>query len=433
MIRWLRGFRTGLDIAWTLSRAGAQSVGAHWGLAVVSLAFAFGVWVLVQDIENPRVEGVVPVPEEQGISVIPVNLPDGYIIREAPTVRVRVEAREEDLPNLRASDFEARIDLLDVPLDEPTLVEVRVTSNRDGVSVLSVEPREVEVTVVQATEKVVEVEYVLVGGLPDGYRIVRAEVEPAFVDVSGLEDLVDRVATVQLEVNLSGVREETFVAEGALVARSASGNTVLARLSQERGRVTFTIEQVFETRTLPLSPNLTGNPAPGYRVVSATVDPPVVTVTGTRADLESLGDRIVVREVSIEGARGEVVQTAEVALPENVLTDRTSVTVTVIVEPQECGGNDAPQPPCVQVSMVLGVQFTDIPAGMAVSTGPYFATVLLSVSLDALAGLAAGDFQAVISLAGASPGTSQFVADVSGPEEIRIDTVLPTSVTLAGN
>ncbi len=434
MTRAWESLRNGLSLAWLLAKAGAGSVGSHWALAIVSLLVAAGVWVIVQDIENPRIEGIVPPPEEAAIAVVGVNIPDGYLMREAPTVRVRVEAREETLAQLRASDFEATVDLLDVTPDQPTFVQVTVTSRRDDVDVVTVEPREVQVTLVEAAEKTIQVTINRTGSLPEGYEEISVDSDPAFVVVSGLQDLVDRVATVELDVNLSNVRTTpTYVVEGNLVARSASGNTVLARLSQSRAQATFRIEQVFQTRTLPLRATVSGDPALGFRVVSAAVEPQLVTVTGTPAVLDSLGDFVRVSEVSVAGARSDVVQSAEIIVPANVVADRTTVTVRVTLAAQTCTGADPPPPPCGTLTFFVAPQFTEVPPGLAVLGGSYSVEVRVSANLDRLATLSGGDFQALVSLAGGTAGAANYDAIVTAPPGVRVDGVTAIRVTLVGN
>jgi hypothetical protein len=44
-----------------VAKATIRSVADHWMLAIFSLIAAGGIWFVIQDIENPRVEALVPI------------------------------------------------------------------------------------------------------------------------------------------------------------------------------------------------------------------------------------------------------------------------------------------------------------------------------------------------------------------------------------
>ena len=58
---------------------------------------------------------------------------------------VEVEGREDDLAALSVEDFVATVDVQDIAAGRPTEVPVKVTSRRDGVRVLAVDPRDYRV------------------------------------------------------------------------------------------------------------------------------------------------------------------------------------------------------------------------------------------------------------------------------------------------
>jgi YbbR domain-containing protein len=429
--RWIESLRAAGEVSRLLGGRALSSVRSNWGLAIASVGAAFAIWMLIQDVENPRAEATVPLGDGPLITVVPVNVANDHLVVQSPTVRVRVEAREDDLPTLRASDFRATVDMLGAPVGEPTTRKVRVESRRDGVRVLAVEPSEVEVTLVAAVHREVQVRYRLTGDLPEGYRIEGTPVlEPAFVEVIGLQALVDAVATVDLDINLSGVRADHTV-EGELVARTASGNPVDVRVSQPRGRATFTILPIFVTRQVGLVPQVTGSPAAGYRVTSVVTDPLVVNISGTAATIQTITQGVPLEPVDVTGARATVTQTRRLQLPANVTADRTSVGVRVTVEPIECAGSGPPAAPCGSVAITVGPTFESVPPGLVVSGGPYSAIVYVSGPLERLATLRPSDIRATVSLSGATAGTASYAVAATVPSGLRVDSVERINVTLA--
>lgn len=430
MKRVLRSALSVPRVAWLLLRASGGSLYANRTLAVVSLVAAFGIWFVVEDVENPRKEGTVPA-GQQAIPIEVLNRAEGYIVDDLPQVKLRVEAREADLPNLRPGDFRATVDVKGLTASDAEWRPVKVESRRDGVKVLGVEPATVEVRMIQAATKEVRVEVRQTGDLPAGYRLSGEPViEPAFVTISGRPELVDGVETVQLDVNLSGVRSETFEHEGGLVARAAGGIEQTVDLSQARAKATFKIAQVFTQRTLPVLPVLTGSPQTGYRVASVTWDPPMVTVTGPKAVIDSLPSYVTTEALAIAGARTDVTSTRTVEHPQNVSLDRQSVVVKVKIEPFECTGQGAA--PCPAAVVIVAPIFEGSPPGLVVLPGSTYAIqVRVAGPFTQIAALKASDVKASVSLAGGVAGTGAYPVTVTVPPGLKVEGADTTvSVTL---
>lgn len=428
---WRATGRVGV-IGWNLARAMTGNVTGHWALALFSLVAAFGVWFAIQDIENPRVEGLVPLGDtEQGVRVEALNVPDGFIVVDPQPVHVRVQARQADLSQLRAGDFKATVDVEHIQPGAPASVVVKVETRKPGVTVLGVDPATVPVTLVQAVTKEFPVQINLTGRLPEGYvETDEPSVDPAFVEVTGRAELVDTVASVDVDVSLSGARDATTVIPGDLVARTASGNPVAVAISQPAAKVTLKIDQTFSQRSMPLTPSIIGSPAPGYRVTNIAVDPPVVVVTGVKAVIDSL-QLITVEQVDVTAATQNIIQTRQVQRPPNVAADRQTVLVRVEIRPIDCTGGATPaSAPCGSATFYVAPTFGTPPAGLAVDGTPYFVQVHVSGPIAQLSALKPTDFKAVVSLSSGAAGTLAYPATVTAPAGVKVDSVDPLSVTL---
>jgi hypothetical protein len=271
------------------------------------------------------------------------------------------------------------------------------------------------------------------GELPVGYQLdpgAPPSAEPAIVKVRGRADLVESVATVEQEVSLTGVREANYVAEGPLVARSASGNQLDVLIEPPRARATVKIEQTLSQRTVPILPVVTGTPAPGYRVVAISVDPPSLTVVGPKNVLDGI-QSIGVERVDVTGARADVTQTKQVERLPNITVDRQTVVVKVEIKPIECGTGVGS--PCGASTLYTATVIEGVPNGLRVE-GVYTAVVRVAGPLPALGLLRPSDIRVVVSLANgrAGPNTVQPVATLtpSAPSGIVIEGVEPMTVTL---
>lgn len=421
------GFLEAVRTGFLLARAGATSLVQHWALASFSLAAAFAVWLVIQDVENPRVRGVVPEPPAAGIVVRAVNVPSGFIVLESPVVRVEVEARQEVLPALRARDFEATVDVQGLEPGGTVSLPVRVEAKRAGIDIVRVIPDRVDITLVQAASKELPVEINLTGGLPTGYALAESPtIDPPFVTVTGHPDLVANVAKVQLDVNLSGVREPTYVVEGELVPRSDTGAVQQVLLSSTRARATFKIEQRFSQRTLAVVPVLTGAPAPGFLVTNVTVEPPTVLASGPVDVIHGL-TQLATETIDLTNASSTIARSVRVAAPGNVSLGRETVTVQVQVAPIRCGGQSGA---CAAATFLVAPTLTDVPEGTMVTPGQLSVAVRVMGPLNRFDDVTPANFDAVISLAGLSPGTHTLQPRVTVPPDFELVSVGSVTITL---
>lgn len=428
----LKPITWGLEVIGLLMVA-ASNVVTHWTLAGFSVVAAFGVWFVIQDVENPRVEGRVPA-SDPAIPIQTRNLGDDYLVSDLPLVHVVVEARKEDLPSLRAGDFDALVDVKGLALGVTESRAVTVTSKRKSVRLISIDPAFVQVTLEQATTREVQVQVRRTGQLPIGYKETELPViEPSFVKVRGRANEVDLVRTVDLDVNLSGVREPNYVFEGDLVARTESGNTVTVNITPEtRARATFKLEQTFSQRALAITPQIVGVPAAGFRVANVTVDPPTALVTGPSTVVDKLL-ALGLEQLSVTGARTDIIQSRAIDKPPNTLVDRQTVVVRVEIRPIECGGTQTGVACGSATVVVAPTSFEGGPPGLLPDAGSYLVQVRVSGPVALVAALKPQDIKAVVSLAGAVAGVGTYPVTATVDPKltgVKVDGADPLTVTL---
>ncbi|MCC6387178.1 MAG: hypothetical protein IT302_07320 [Dehalococcoidia bacterium] len=402
-------------------RGAILSVTDHWALALFSILAAFGVWVAVQDIDNPRITGEAPLNDR--IPVEALNVPDGKLVEELDRITVTVEARKDDLARLKPGDFSAHVDVSTMGDQVEAELPVRVTSRRDDVRIVGSPPL-VKVTLADALSKDIAVTIRTTGGLPDGFVLSDtqdASVDPQIVRVTGRADRVESVAAVTLDVPLSGVRDATYTFENDLVPRNAAGNRQDVTLSQSRGRATLHVEQVFSQRSLGLTPATTGSPAPGYMIASITVDPPVVLVSGLRAIVDGLRQPLNLEKIDVTNAQKDVQQIRKIELPPNVATDRQTVMVKVEIKP--VAGT-------VRMYLSPALEAGTLPAALAVEPQLLLVEAVVSGPLDRLVAAKPADFRATFSGANGSLGKNAFAVRVTAPAGFTVESVEPVTVTL---
>ena len=418
----------------SVARGSLLNLYRHWVLALFSLVAAFGTWFVIQDVENPRVTASYPLEgAPPSILVRAVNT-DHLVPNSESRVSVEVEGREGDLVNLSDDDFEATIDVKGIPANTPTEVQVRVVSRRDGVKVLAVSPATISVTMEPLVEAEFEVRLSPSGQLATGFEVTDQKIEPLTVKVSGLQDRIDNVVSVELDVNLSALREGSNVFEGELRARSLTGGEVaVTNLSPERGKVTYTVRQAFVQRSIPVAVTTTGQVAPGYHVTSVIIEPPVISVSGPADKMASLNE-LRTEPIPLTNATSEIRLTRNIDVQqENLSLERRQVSVRIEVKPIECPGGAAASP-CGAVLLQLAPVPTDQPSGLVI-TSVVRVSVQLTGPLPELDKLTPKSITATVSLAGGLAGPGLYPVTVSVPPNlqglgIRAEQPAPIPVTL---
>jgi YbbR domain-containing protein len=402
----------------TLARTSIASLYEHWALSGFSLVAAFAIWFVIEDVENPRVQGDFPPASEPASIPVEAQNTGDYIAKEITAVRVRVEARKGQIQTLIGDDFVATVDASAVTPGESVELPVHVRSKRDGVRVVSVDPPKVQVTVLAAEEREFPVTLRRTSALTPGYREAdEPAIDPPVVKVRGLPELVESVNSVDVDVNLSGVRDDQTI-PGDLVAHTASGNEVTVTLSQTRAKVSFKIEQVFVQRSVAVLAQVTGTPALGFRVTSITVNPATVPLAGPESIMKDI-QSLTTDAVDVTGAKSDVVINRNIQAPQNTTIDQRTASVMVEIKP-------------IEGSTLFKVDpvFTNRPPGLVTDLGEYSVEVKVNGPLAALALLKPADIRVTVSLAGALAGTATYPVTVTVPAGLRFDTVAPLTVTL---
>jgi YbbR domain-containing protein len=422
--------RQTLAVGWLLVQASLRNLRGHWALGIFSLLAAFTIWVVIQDVENPRVEGIAPPDTEQAIQVQFVNSSPDVTVTDIPTVRVRVEAREDRLGDLRAGDFVATIDLQGLePGETELLLPISVRTNDGDVRVLEVEPAEVLVLLEPVAEEDLPVTIRRTQPLPDGFEEADPpSIDPQFVTVSGPKTLVDNVDRVEVDVNLSGQLADYEVTR-ELIARNSNGQRQTVTLSATQATVSFSIEQIVKSREFAVNAPVVGLLAPGYRVAHIALDPKFIQVSASEDVLDSITE-LRLEDLNLEGATDDITQVVRIRPISNAILRPDEVTVFVDIEPIGCDPDDTAETACAGSLFVVAPNFVDLPAGLGVADGIYQVRVMVTGPPLALSTLSLSDVTAQISLAGGVAGTQTYTPTVTAPAGTIARPISQISITL---
>jgi YbbR domain-containing protein len=294
----------------------------NWPLKLAAIGLAtllYGGLVLSQS--TATLTGVVPVDVRN-------QPPDTFLLE---TIRPVTEIRYFSPSGARPieSDFEAWVDLEDVAAATgPTSVPVQLRSVDPRVRVVGFEPEVVTVELDRVDSRTVPVEVEL-GEVPSNIEVGTVSYEPREVEVVGPASVISRVvaARANVIVQSSGIDVDQDV---ELVPVDNVGDAVAqVNLEPPTARVTIPVFSDRQTRTLPVSPQVTGSPAAGFEISSVTVEPAIITVEGDIDELEVLA-AIDTEPISVVGFSSSETVDAGLALPTGVVAlDAEQVRVTV--------------------------------------------------------------------------------------------------------
>jgi YbbR domain-containing protein len=411
-----RFFQDTFHFLGSIARPTVRSLRDNKGLAALSIVLAFGLWIFVTQAESPSRTRVVA----EDIAVEPVHVADTVaVVQPLPAVRARVTVADNVFDSLSAADFQATVDLDGYTVgDYDVTVQVQATSSRGGLRVEAVLPEKIHVTLATLKSKAVPVVLDVQGDPVSGYTMGSPVLADSTVIVSGPQAQVDQVTQATATLNVSGFTDNVDQSV-RLVPRNDKGELIEGlTLTPALTGITIDIRQQKFSRSMVVSPQITGVPADGYNVVSVNVTPPDVTVSGTQAFVSGTTS-IATKPIDISGATADVVKTVSLNLASGVEVTGGAPTVTITVKVAPATG---------VFTFSVPVTAINLGSGVSISGALPSVTVTLFGPLPALEGLSPNDIPAVIDLSGDGAGTRKKQVSVTPPSGATVRSVTPAEI-----
>ncbi len=357
---------------------------------------------------------------------IPIQLlnqpPNSFVLGNLDDVTsVRYLAIGADRPQITSSSFTVSVDLsgvVAVPGAPSVSFPVDVRSVDPAIQVIDFFPSRVPIRLDPVVTREVPVTVDL-GTVPPGLDVRKPVVSQDPVTVSGPDSAVRSVAAALARVRLdpSGIDVNETV---GLLPVDARGEVVGgADVQPSAVRVTIQIGSQLSTKTLPVSPVVTGTPSSSVEIASVEVQPVLVTVEGEADALAGLVS-IDTRPVAIAGATADVETAVGLDLPDGVAAlgvDQVRVTITI-------------RPRTGTRTFEAGVEVVN--GGPDLAYRPAIDRVLLTVG-GTLAALDAVDptrIAARLDVTGLGPGTVLVPVTARLPAGVTLVSASPVAVTV---
>ena len=283
-------------------------------LKILSLVLAVIFWFFVLSLEN----NFYKVPFEIPVQVFNISS-ELALSSPLPNVSITVSSQDSGaLRKLSVEDFEAYVDVRAAGAGSH-LLTVLVHSKKPQISVMRVDPDEMEIALEPVREKLVAVVLEIEGEPAAGFRVASSRLDRETVALSGAQSLLAKVGKVVALTKLEGA-ENTLIEKIVEIKVFDSFGAVIEGLSLvgESPKVIFEITEALNARRLGIKAKFSGSPQNGA-VTGVTVIPAVVEVRGESDVLGKL-EYLETEPVDLGGFNNSGVQTLKtgIILPEGV-------------------------------------------------------------------------------------------------------------------
>ncbi|MEO8458471.1 MAG: CdaR family protein [Chloroflexota bacterium] len=412
-------FRETFHVFSSAVRPAAKSVRENTGLAALSIVLAFGIWVGVTQADNPSRSTVVPI----DIPVEAINVPaNAAVVQPLNTVRVRVTAPDTVIEGLSAGDFLATIDLTNYTVGD-LLLNVTVTSSRSNLRIDSVIPKDgvndqLKVTLAELRSKQIDVSVDVQGSPASDYTMGAPDPDVTTVTVSGPQQFVSRVSKVVASINVDG-RTDDVDQSVHLVPRSESGELIQGvTLTPALTGLRVPIQQQKFSRSVVVSPQIVGTPATGYNIVSVSLSPPIVTISGSQSLINGT-TTMPTKSIDLDNATADVVKTVSLDLPSGAEVSGGPPTVTVTIKIAPATGT---------FTFAVPVSAVNLSSDVAITGALPSVNVTLFGPLPVLQDLSPNDILASVDLSGEGAGQHTKKVTITPPTGATVRTITPTEI-----
>lgn len=295
----------------------------NFGLKIIALLFAFALWLVVVNIDDPT--------QTQNFTAS-INIENAdYMTQQGQyfeakdsnmTVTFKVSAKRSVMRNLSNTDFRATADMENIEeVDGVYRVPLDITATRYAGSInFEGKTRYMEVTVENLVTEQFPIQTTVVGDPAEGYAVGELKVSPNILKVTGPESVVGQIDRAVASVDVTGASSDLTDSVNPVVL-DAQGNSV------DTSKLSFNIDKVavsvvmLDVRNLTIEVTPYGQVADGYEYTGVDINPTRIAVKGKASTLNAAGPIEIPEEIlDITGAQSDVVVSVDISeyLPEGL-------------------------------------------------------------------------------------------------------------------
>jgi YbbR domain-containing protein len=399
-------------------KGSARQLVNNLGTIILALLLAFAIW-----ISATLQDDAFATQEFANVPITLMNQPDNTILINqsdlSTSVAVQARAPQSVLAKLKVSAFVATMDLSQAQPGSSVPVPIEVTCSDEAVRIESWDPPKQTVHLEAMRTLTLPVSIEVNGQVATGYEAEAPLVAPSEVTIQGPETLLSQVVAMAGSVNVEGARAD-LVEKVVLKPLDADGRLVSGlQWTPDRVEVQVGVRRKLGYKPdVEVVPDLRGEPSPGYRLGSVSVEPSTVTLAGLPSVLDELPGFVETLPISVTDATGNLLKHSQLTAPNTVVVVGVDyVTVTVEVLPIQSSR-----------AMTAAVEIQGMRPGWVATPSPNVVDVILEGPDSILNNLKPEDVQLILDLFSYDLGVHRVTPKVVVPESITVVSVIPETI-----
>jgi len=287
------------------------TVRQRWILRVIAVIFAVVLWLFVTWDGNTTSTRELRVPLKYA------DLPDGYSASSATRdIKVVVEGRIETLPFISGNMVTASVGMQELRPGKYRLpVQIGLP---DTMRMVSYSPQVVEFELFRIIERTLNPRLAVKGELPAGYSLSEYRTVPNEIIVRGREEEVLAIRRAEVQGTFAELRSASGKDLGVVLVGEKNEIKGLV-VEPSAVHVIARFAESMEDKIVPVRIETKGSPGGGLEVSSVVISPDVVTLSGSRSELQSVSE-IRLDPIDVTGVSADIEMDLPLTLPGSDIT-----------------------------------------------------------------------------------------------------------------
>ncbi|WP_342514108.1 CdaR family protein [Sporosarcina sp. FSL K6-1522] len=404
-----------------------------WFLRLTALALAILLFFSVQ-ADDEKIAGKNAGDTEATIEGVPVEVyydEENLVVTGVPeTVDVTIDGPANIVQSTKLrKDFTLRVDLRDLLIGEHT-VRIEPENLSDKLQV-QLDPAVIDVVIEEKITQTFKVEPELNQRLlAEDYSVVKMEVEPKTIEVTGPKSVIDSISFVKASVVGEPGIMKSFEQQADVRVLDRDLNKLNVTIVPEKVTVKVEVEEYH--KELPIVLTSRGAAGDGVTIDSITTDEKTIVLYGSRKVLDQMKEFSV--DVDITEVKENGTKEIDLKKPKGISRmslDKLKVKLGVAVSNGDVDVEaEDPEVPEEPVAKVVTIEFNNIPITVKGLSSEYKSSfqkpasglVALSVTADqaVIDALKISDFAVYIDASGTvAEGEETFAVSVEGPTNVQ--------------
>lgn len=335
--------KEGLRMKDKLGKRLLHSVTKNIGLKLLALFFSFGLWFVVNNINDPiDSKSFYGIPVEIINADLITNEGKVYEVLDSTDVvsLVKVKGKTSAIKYITKDDIKATADLSELTF--MNTVNIKITSTRNNSELeftSSIDNLKLKIEDIKRVQLAINAS---TSGQPaEGYIVGNVTPAQNIVRISGPESIIEQIDRVEAVANIGNYAYTTDINTSVdLVLKDAEGNEIKNNAIKMNISSTNVSITILATKEVPLKFNITGEPAEGYILMDDLISvPETITIAGRKVMLDTINELVISDEtldISEEKEDKTTIVNVKKALPIGTQFADTSfggnVSVTIPIE-----------------------------------------------------------------------------------------------------